>query len=177
MSQRQSGYERQPDDVYETPPWVTRVIAPYLRDHCLHVWDPANGPRSKIADVLRTEGFDVIATNDDFLSRTLPYARIDGIVTNPPYGIGGRLACEFITHALELAPVVAMLLRIDFDSGKTRTDLFRDCKAFDRKIVLCNRIVWFECPGTPGPSENHAWYVWNRRHRGPATISYAGKDG
>jgi hypothetical protein len=148
MSQRLSGYVRQLADVYETPSWVTRVVAPYLRDHCLHIWDPANGPRSKIADVLRTEGFDVTATNDDFLSRiSLPYARIDGIVTNPPYGLSGKLACQFIAHALELSPVVAMLLRIDFDSGKTRTFLFRDRKAFDRKIVLLDRIVWFECEG------------------------------
>jgi hypothetical protein len=176
MSQRVSGYPRVVDDVFETPSWVTRVIAPYLRDHCLYVWDPANGPRSKIADVLRTEGLDVIATNDDFLSRTsLPYARIDGIMTNPPYGVSGKLACQFIGHALELVPVVVMLLRIDFDSGKTRTHLFRDCKSFDRKIVLLDRIVWFEREGAAGPSDNHAWFIWNMRHRGPATLAYARK--
>jgi hypothetical protein len=173
MSQRRSGYHRQCDDIYETPPWVTRVVAPYLRLHCLHIWDPANGPASRIAQVLRDEGFDVIATNDDFLSRTsLPYSRIDGICTNPPYGAGGGLARQFIIHALELVPVVVMLLRIDFDSGKTRTGLFRDSQSFDRKIVLLNRIVWFEREGAPSPSENHAWYIWNTRHRGPPTIEY-----
>ena len=178
MSQRPSGYERQPDDVYETPPWVTQVVAPYLRKHCLCLWDPANGPASKIACVLRNEGFHVSATNDNFLDRTSrPSSRVDGICTNPPYGIGGRLACQFIAHALELVPSVAMLLRIDFDSGKTRTHLFRDCTSFERKIVLLDRIVWFEREGAPGPSENHAWFVWNRRHQGPPIISYADKNG
>jgi hypothetical protein len=83
------------------------------------------------------------------------------------------MACRFIAHALELVPVVAMLLRIDFDSGKTRAGLFRDCAAFAQKIVLLDRIVWFEREGAPGPSENHCWMIWNRRHRGPPTISYA----
>jgi len=30
--------------------------------------------------------------------------------------------------------------------------------------------------GAPGPSENHAWFIWNAQHRGPATISYASKS-
>jgi hypothetical protein len=177
MAQRISGYARQRDDEYETPVWVTQVIVPYLRQHCSHLWDPANGPASKIASVLRDQGFDATATNHNFLAQTsLPDDRIGGVCTNPPYGVGGRLACEFVVHALTLAPVVAMLLRIDFDSGKTRTHLFRDCTAFKRKIVLLDRIVWFEREGAAGPSENHAWYLWNRRHRGPPTISYAGRS-
>jgi hypothetical protein len=119
MSQRASGYDRQPNDAYETPAWVTQVMVPYLRQYCTCLWDPANGPGSRLAQALRDEGFRAVATNDDFLSMTsLPDSRIDGICSNPPYGKGGRLACQFIAHAIELAPVVAMLLRIDFDSGK-----------------------------------------------------------
>ena len=177
MSQRVSGYARQPLETYETPSWVTQVVVPYLCKHCLHIWDPANGPASRIAEVLHEEGFRVLVTNDDFLTKTaLPHDRIDAIVTNPPYGKSGKLACQFIAHALELVPTVAMLLRIDFDSGKTRINLFRDCPAFEHKIVLLDRIVWFEREGAPGPSENHAWFVWNAQHRGSATISYVSKS-
>jgi hypothetical protein len=177
MSKRHSGYQRQRDDVNETPFWVTRVVLPYLQQHCLHVWDPANGPASKIAQVLSGEGFDVIATSDDFLARTsLPHANIDSICTDPPYGRdGGRLACRFIEHALELVPVVVMLLRIDFDSGKTRTYLFLDCGSFAHKIVLLDRIVWFEREGAD-PSGNHAWYIWNSKHNGSPSIEYAGGE-
>ena len=57
MSQRVSGYARQADDDYETPAWVTQVVVPYLHKHCLYPWDPANGPASKIAQVLQDEGF------------------------------------------------------------------------------------------------------------------------
>jgi hypothetical protein len=174
VSQRVSGYQRQPDEVYETPRWVTHVVVPYLRKHCLRVWEPADGPKSMLAQALGEAGFLVIASRHDFLSTDrLPDPQIDSIVTNPPYGLGGRLASRFIANALDLVPVVAMLLKIDFDSGKTRTHLFRDCPAFAHKIVLLDRIVWFEHEGAAGPSENHAWYVFNKKHRGAPTINYA----
>ena len=79
--------------------------------------------------------------------------------------------------ALKLAPVVAMLLRVDFDSGKTRVHLFRDNAAFTHKIVLLDRVVFFERDdGTAeAPSDNHSWYLWDTRrvYRRPPTISYA----
>ena len=173
MSQRISGYPRQSDETYETPRWVSQVAAAHLRGRCAFLWEPANGPGSKLTEALQAEGFHVIGTNDDFLLRdSLPDPRIEAIITNPPYGPNGRLACAFIAHALELAPIVAMLLRVDFDSGKTRTPLFRDCPTFVGKIILLDRIVWFE-PPIASPSENFAWFLWNRTHQGPPTISYA----
>jgi hypothetical protein len=174
MSQRFSGYPRQADECYETLAWVSQVAAAYLCGRCAHLWDPVNGPGSKLAQALRAEGFHVVGTNDDFLLKgSLPDPHIEGIITNPAYGPNGRLACAFIAHALELAPTVAMLLRVDFDSGKTRTPLFRDCASFARKIVLLDRIVWFERPGAAGPSDNHSWYLWDKRHSGPPMLCYA----
>lgn len=174
MSQRNSGYTRQTNETYETPAWVSRVLVDsYLRGLCTQLWDPANGPNSKLAHALRGEGFCVTATNSDFLAiRALPDSRIEAIVTNPPYGFGGRTAHHFIAHALNLAPIVATLLKVDFDSGKTRSSLFGNCPHFAGKIVLLDRIVWFE-PAIAEPSENHAWYLWHRGHRGPPTIHYA----
>jgi hypothetical protein len=174
MSQRNSGYRRQVDDVYETPEWVTHVIMHLVERR--RIWDCANGPASQIAHALRQHGFSVVATDDDFLTKTSAPADVDTIVTNPPYGASGRLACNFIAHAIELVPVVAMLLGVDFDSGKTRTHLFRDCRAFAGKVVLLDRIPWFAREGKAGPSENHAWFIWNRHHHGLPTIEYTGKD-
>jgi len=173
VSQRHSEYPRRPNDDYATPPWVAQAIAPWLRQDAVYLWDPACGAE-QLVRALRAEGFQVVGTADDFLARTaLAHDRIDCIVTNPPYGVGGRLGCQFIAHAIELAPLTAMLLRVDFDSGKTRTPLFRDCPTFAQKVVLLDRIMWF--PGDLGPSTNHAWFIWNRRHCGPPTIGYAGK--
>lgn len=178
MSQRISAFQRQSDDTHETSRWVTHIVVPYLRKHCLRVWEPADGPTSLLAQTLGEAKFRVVASRHDFLSiDRLPDPQIDAIGTNSPHGLGGRLASQFIAYALELAPIVVMLLKIDFNSGKTRTPLFRDCKAFAHKIVLLDRIVWFDLEGAAGPSENHCWVIWNKRHHGPPTISYARRAG
>jgi predicted RNA methylase len=173
VSQRASGYERRPNEDYPTPAWVTAAIAGYLRRYAVHLWEPAAG-NGDLAKALASNGFKVTATVDDFLKRAKPPRFVEAIVTNPPYGEDRRsaLACDFIRHALKLdVQTVAMLLRVDFDSGKTRVDLFRDCPAFTGKIVLLDRIKWFEGPSQP--SDNHAWFVWNRDRRGPPWITYA----
>jgi hypothetical protein len=173
VSQRNSGYVRVRDEDYSTPPQPVQALAPFLRRRGIsHAWDPAAGAGS-LAQTLRAEGFQVTATTDDFLAKSTAPPGANAIVTNPPFGTGGRLATKFIEHAVELAPIVAVLLRVDFDSGRTRVHLFRDHPHFAEKIVLLRRNVWFEREGAPGPSENHAWFVWDRRHRGPATIGYA----
>src|SRR6516225_2312233 len=139
MSQRRSGYARQRDEEYFTPAWVARVLAPFLRQSgAVHPWDPAAGA-GNLVRTLSDEGFQVTGTTDDFLAKSSAPPNVDATVTNPPFGTGGRLACKFIEHALELTPIVGMLLRIDFDSGVTRTHLFRDNLIFE-KIVLLHRV-------------------------------------
>jgi hypothetical protein len=176
VSQRNSGYVRQPNETYQTPPWVVRVLLPYLpRRNCAFIWDPA-GPGTQIADTLIAAGYGATVTDNDFLTTTRPpHDRINAIITNPPFGTGGTLAVRFIEHATELVPFVAMLTRIDFDSGKTRVHLFRDHPDFAGKIVLLDRIVWFAREGAPGPSENHCWMLWDRWHGGEPTIRYAAR--
>lgn len=136
-----------------------------------------DGGQGLLIDALKAAGFRVDATAGDFFDcREKPDPRIDGIVTNPPYGAerGGRLAESFIRHAFTFdVRLVAMLLRVDFDSAKTRADLFRDNKIFAGKIVLVDRIKWFKGPSQP--SDNHAWFLWDRKHRGWPSIAYAGK--
>ena len=95
----------------------------------------------------------------------------DAIVTNPPYA----LARLFIECALErMQPnngMVAMLLRTDYDHAATRQHLFGECPAFAKKLVLTKRIVWFEGPKA-APSFNHAWYIWDHRHKGEPVLAY-----
>jgi hypothetical protein len=176
MAQRASGFARRPGEDYPTPAWVAAVIAAYLRRaHVTDVWEPAAGDGG-LAAALRLQGFKVVATGGDFLARQAPpEPDLDAIITNPPYGEDKRaaLAGDFIRHALVLeVRVVAMLLRVDFDSGKTRKALFRDCRWFGGKIVLLDRIKWFDGPSSP--SDNHAWFVWDReRASGDPWIRYA----
>lgn len=184
MSQRESGYERQERDLYETPEWVTEALLPHLAlSTDMIVWEPACGS-GKMSRVLAARAFchssDIeptfrYAEKIDFLGAFEPIDDARAIITNPPY----ERAAEFCEHALRLMePVgglVAMLLRTDFDHAKSRAHLFRDCPAFAKKLVLMKRIAWFvEANGKPkaSPSFNHAWYIWDWKHEGPPTIGY-----
>ena len=99
------------------------------------------------------------------------------LITNPPYGDRrrGELAVAFIEHALKLKiPRIAMLLRNDFDSAITRQHLFRNEPRFAFKLVLLNRIKWFDGPSSP--SDNHSWFVWSQDNEDMPTIRYIGRE-
>lgn len=173
MAQRESGYTRIERDRYETPAWVTDVLVEDIRITASDlVWEPAAGG-GKMVRALRDRGFVVRATDidpsgevsdsTDFL-RSVSQFPCDAIITNPPY----KLAMPFVERALAMTEpsrgLVAMLLRVDFDSAKTRQHVFADCLQFAHKIVLLDRICWVDPkPGQAGPSENHAWFVWDWR--------------
>ncbi len=170
MSQRDSGYVRKERDAYETPEWVTDVLLPHIPAYVKSIWEPACGT-GKMSGVLDDAGFQVrcsdITTGWDFLSEIpMNITPMEAIITNPPY----EFALQFIDRALDEAQFVAMLLRTDYDHAKTRARLFTEPR-FAKKIVLTRRIKWFE--GTKGsPSFNHAWFIWDARHRGPPILTY-----
>lgn len=175
MSQRRSGYTRHDFDLYQTPSWVTEALLPFLPPR-MAIWEPAAG-EGKMADVLKAGGHIVhrsdISDGDDFLMYpTTGLHGVNAIVTNPPYSH----ATEFIERALDLMKpadgMVAMLLRSDFDAAKGRKHLFAECSAFSMRLTLTRRIRWLE-GSTGSPSENHAWFLWDHTHGGPATIGYA----
>jgi hypothetical protein len=167
MSQRNSGFERKAREDYRTAPWPVAAVFPHLGVVGL-AWDPCD-PESgsgKLVTTLRGLGVNAIGASTDFFV-TEPPAGVTHIITNPPYGEKrrGELAVAFIERALAL-PVhrVAMLLRNDFDSAITRQHLFGDNLTFSRKIVLLNRIKWFNGPSSP--SDNHAWFLFDRKRNG-----------
>jgi hypothetical protein len=175
MAQRKSGYERKDRDLYETPEWVTQALQPHIPARVArHIWEPACAS-GKMARVLQASWCsDLVTTygqaDTDFLEQERVPADCLAIITNPPFN---RAAEKFIRHGLTLlnnhyagndadAPFMAMLLPVDFDSAKTRRDMFADCPHFSRKLVLTSRIVWFERDdGTDNPSANHAWFIWD----------------
>jgi hypothetical protein len=175
MSQRESGYQRKLLDHYEPPAWVTRALLPHLPKFIGKIWEPACGSGKMVA-ALWQAGFDVVASDIaqgvDFLGQA-PETGVSAIITNPPYA----LAREFIERALHLADtrIVAMLLRTAFDHAASRAHLFADCAMFAKKVVLTKRIRWFE-ESKGSPSFNHCWMIWDRQHRGPPTLAYAGRD-
>lgn len=184
MAQRNSGYDRKPRDLYETPSWVSEAILPFIPPKAL-IWEPAcaSGKMSRVLGAsVNTDLVTNYGTNGvNFLETTREeYPSVTAIVTNPPFH---REAEKFIRHALSLMePVrgfVAMLLPVDFDSGKTRRDMFANCDAFAGKLVLTSRIVWFEKEdGTDNPSANHAWFYWDwsKKKKDLPVLTYHFKD-
>jgi hypothetical protein len=157
-------HEREPDDLYETPTWVTQVLLNWINFQ--RVWEPACG-RGMIAKELARVGIDVAATDlreygygasgIDFLTCTDETSR--DIVTNPPYSKSDA----FVRKALKLTEkhqgVVAMLMRAEWDSALARDEFLMPGSRYMAKIVLTRRVRWFE--GSTGqPRHNHAWFVW-----------------
>lgn len=174
MSQKSSGYERIAGDRYYTPAWVTQALVRALGPIQGRVLDPGAGA-GHIMDALEwfgyeVDGFDIQLDptgrqdiiQQDFLTAT---GSCDNIISNPPYGKQGKLAVAFIKKALEMTRenkgVVAMLLRVDFDSAHGRREIFGEHPAFFAKYALTKRIRWENVEqASSGPSENHAWFVW-----------------
>ncbi len=187
MAQRDSGYERIDGDRYFTPVWVAErvrqtIFARYGAP--LSVVDLSAGAGHLLvpfqAKGIEVKGYDIqpdnslgmaIEKRDTLLnpiksSRFIGRADADLIIMNPPYGERGSLAIRFILAALDAVSrvgTVAVLLPVDFDSGKTRRHLFSDNKAFAGKLVLTQRIRWANVvQGKSGPSSNHAWFIWDK---------------
>jgi len=164
-------------DCYDTP--VCAVEALLEIERLPHrIWEPACGC-GNIVSVLRDFGHHVVATdlNDrgcpdsisgiDFLLPGFD-PNVGAIVTNPPYA----LASKFVAVALERAPMVVMLLRLAFVEGVRRKILLDDrlsrVHVFANRLPMMHRLGWTGKRASSGIA--FAWFVWDREHRGPATI-------
>jgi hypothetical protein len=175
--QRHSLAERG-NDCYETP---SVAIEALLRVESLphKIWEPAAG-RGAIVRVLRDRGHAVIASDiesygfplhftGNFLEAVDLPTGVEAIVTNPPF----RLAEEFVAHALELTPMVVMLLRLAFMESERRCHILEDrglarVHVFRRRLPMMHRDGWEGRKANSGMA--FAWFVWDCVHRGPTII-------
>jgi hypothetical protein len=167
------------DDLYETPPVAVEAL---LRVEKIphRVWEPACGP-GNIVKALRTAGHDVLATDlvdygdptasyrRDFLMEPLPPGR-EAIITNPPF----KLVEEFVAHAIEICPLVIMLLRWAFYESDRRSDILEGCglariHCFRKRLPMMHRAGWEGRKANSGMA--FAWYTWIRGHTRPTTIA------
>ena len=185
QSRRHSLAERG-NDLYETP---TVAVEALLRVERLprRLWEPACG-RSAIVRVLRSHGHEVIGSDlvdygdptcfyrHDFLMEKLPRG-CEAIVTNPPF----KLVEQFVAHAIDLCPLVIMLLRLAFleaGAGRTKKAALRryvldECPptrihVFRLRLPMMHRDQWAGRKTNSGMA--FSWYIWDRSHTGPTTI-------
>ena len=172
-------YEERGPDCYETPEVAVEAL---LRCEQLPhtIWEPACGP-GNIVRVLRAAGYNVYASDlhkyecgldgIDFLTTDV-VPPVDAIVTNPPY----RYAQQFVERALELAPMVVMLMRLAFYESERRRHILEDC-GLARVHVFRKRLPMMHRSGAnpwTGPKANSGmafcWMVWCRGHGGSTMI-------
>jgi hypothetical protein len=167
------------DDLYETPGVAVEAL---LRVEKLphRLWEPACGP-GRILDVLRAAGHQVIGSDlvdydrsdcfwrRDFLMERKAPEGCQGIVTNPPF----KLAEQFVAHALDLCPLVIMLLRLAFFESERRCGILEG-RGLARIHVFRKRLPQMHRAGWQGPKVNSGmafcWMVWSRDHVEPTTI-------
>jgi hypothetical protein len=192
MGKHETGFARVERDFYPTPAWVVEALAEHVDLVGMRVREPACG-NGQMSEALKAAGASVYSTDIqnygyagldavvDFVDGPHPGIRFDGLVTNPPFGARAKLAERFIEVGLQRVTdcsFMALLLPTDFDSAKTRMNLFAGCPHFAGRIILTKRIVWFENPNKrESPKENTAWFLWSRnviRGRQPIVL-YAPK--
>ena len=165
-------------DLYETPPVAVEALL-RLEQIPHRVLEPCAG-RGAIARVLRDHGHAVICndivdygfplhTTGDFLAMTAMPARCECILTNPPFNI----VESFVAHALELAPLVIMLLRLAFLESERRRGILEGrglarVHVFRKRLPMMHRDQWVGKKANSGMA--FAWMVWSGEHVGPTTI-------
>jgi hypothetical protein len=166
------------NDLYETPGVAVEAL---LRVERLphRLWEPACGPGA-IVRALRAAGHEVLASDlvdygdpthfyrRDFLMEKLPRG-CEGIVTNPPF----KLVEQFVAHAIEICPLVVMLLRLAFYESDRRSDILEGCglariHCFRKRLPMMHRAGWEGRKANSGMA--FAWFVWDRAHGGSTTV-------
>jgi len=153
--QRHSLADRR-DDCYETPPEAVLALLEVERIPST-VWEPACGPGA-IVQVLRASGRTVYASDlvdygcpdsesrIDFLMERRAPAGIATIVTNFPF----KNAAQMVEHALELCPLVIVLLRLTFMESERRSGVL-DSGHLARVHVFRKRLPMMHRRGWEGP--------------------------
>jgi hypothetical protein len=120
-------------------------------------------------DLYETPSVAVEALLRDFLlERKLPKG-CECIVTNPPFMIVER----FVAHALDLAPLVVMLLRLAFLESERRCGILegrglRAVHVFRKRLPMMHRDQWAGRKANSGMA--FAWFIWDHNHTGPTVI-------
>jgi hypothetical protein len=105
----------------------------------------------------------------NFLAQQQVPAGCECILTNPPY----QIVEPFVAHALELSPLVIMLLRLAFLESERRCHILEDrglarVHVFRKRLPMMHRDQWAGRKANSGMA--FAWMIWDRNHTGPTTI-------
>lgn len=187
MSSTNRGGDRQNDDFYSTPAWVTQALLPRLalthdgpwRD----VLDPCCGDGA-ILDCFGNEltvGIELdearavaahakghLITVADALIEPWPVVQL--IITNPPFSLAEEFVRRAIGFAAESGATVAMLLRLAFLESSGRAPLHRE---FPSDVYPLSSRPSFT-PDGKTDSCAYAWFVWDMARNAAVVRKVAG---
>jgi hypothetical protein len=177
-------------EAWETDPWAAasiltvEILTPVVVDPCCGTGILARAARSAGYDVRASDLYDwgyadMAARGQDFLTSDLlaNWCRDNTVLMNPPFS----LATQFVDRALSCgARKVACFQRQAWRESNRRRAWW-EVNPPARKWICGDRATcWlFSVPpedrkgGTPTP---HAWYVWERGHRGAEMTGAIWKD-
>jgi hypothetical protein len=180
-----SGFQREGQDFYATPAWVTEALLRHVSFRG-PIWEPCCGDGA-MSRVLQARGYQVVSTDIakrgfgkpgvDFLACRRVPAGCRAIVTNPPYGDSGShhgqgrsslAMLQFLRHAQHLTASVegqlALLVRLQWVAGQRAADSL-SAGPFAAMIVLTHRIQWFDRgKDSKRAQHHHAWVVFDHEH-------------
>ena len=190
---RNSGYDRVALDHYPTPDGFTETLMnkfeKYIPKHYV-IWEPCTGPNKQIEKVIQSYGYKTIGTDiffdetQDVFNYTRETAPSNIVITNPPYGLyedyeengktkrrnlDTKYLEKLVRHLIEITDCVILLLRNDWDSAGTRSDLFSTSSPFYGKIAVNERFKWIG-DSKNGGQHNHSWFIWMRNAKGHRPI-------
>ncbi len=180
MSAANRGSKRQPNDLYETPEWLTEALIPELAErfddrftrpegHLITTLEPAAG-NGAIVRVLERSGligtvdaYDLVAAPNigqwDFLTAA-PEPVYDLIITNPPFSLAQQFIERSMLWRKNEKSVVAMLLRVNFLGSRKRAKWLR---AMPPGVFVTPKRPQFSKNkhGKLGSdATEYAWFVW-----------------
>lgn len=179
MSATNRGTEKVPQEFYETQRWVVnrlldavrlpgtrwlepasgggaiiRAVDTWRRHHALQqlVWTSSD-LRDTVLDVSPDCSFTHFPELDYTFMNCPEFRgqRWDVVITNPPFS----LAFEFVKQALEHAPIVVLLLRLNWLGSEDRRDWLKANRP--AIYVLPNRP---DFTGEGGDATEYAWFIW-----------------
>jgi hypothetical protein len=114
-----------PNDEYYTPIEAVEMILPFIPESVKKIWECTAIKESRIVEVLRANGYEVIPSHiddgKDYLTYE-PFEDYDMAITNPPYSIKDK----FLKRAFELKKPFMFLLPITTLEGLKRGKMFRE---------------------------------------------------
>jgi hypothetical protein len=150
---------RHENDFYETPPWCTRAILPFLPPG--YYLDAGTGSGAILREVLAAGRSCVgIESDSKFSSPSIMCGDFfdikpniyDVVIGNPPF----LKAQEFAEHGIRVAKTCALLLRLNWLASKRRIGFHREHPA---DVFVLSKRPSFTGNGKTDATE-YAWFLW-----------------